>query len=521
MFNLFFRPYVPGFRVRPQDDVPGFNVTRGPDGPAQSAPPADLAGIRVGPQDDVPDFDRDESGVPRQETSWSDGMRLGSASPEYPDAAQPEALPPGVEDPVQTTPPQLPDWLYKLLTMPLPGLSTAFDPRTGQRIVPHAPLISPVRAYQTTDPNVRTTADTLAYDGGASALPDVGSVETSSPEQWPSSDMPGWPANNTGPGTATVQHADPEPTPQAAIWNTWPQPRMDGWPYAQAGGAEGQVPWPATMAPEPIGVPPTLSVAPVADSNFIPANASNAEEPQVQQRRPLPQDRPAEPKIPATPSRGELANRPPEHRTEQELSRFIEQYQRTTADLVEDLASAIARFGERFYHDSILKPGDDLARLAERFADDPVKTTLSVLNSFPQTRIEGEFLASFAAVYTILANAARGLAFERAVLDALNAARHPTMINKNTSKIGVEGLGRSVPDVLLEGITEIKSGVEINNSVQLRVQAAYAKATGVPFNLIVSPATQRISKYVEKAVAATRGTIQRFDPATGIFTPFQ
>ena len=46
-----------------------------------------------------------------------------------------------------------------------------------------------------------------------------------------------------------------------------------------------------------------------------------------------------------------------------------------------------------------------------------------------------------------------------------------TKINKNTTKIGIEGPGRSVPDVLQKGITEIKSGVEINNSVRLRVQA--------------------------------------------------
>jgi hypothetical protein len=30
MFNFFFRPYVPGFRVRLQDDVPGFKMRPGP-----------------------------------------------------------------------------------------------------------------------------------------------------------------------------------------------------------------------------------------------------------------------------------------------------------------------------------------------------------------------------------------------------------------------------------------------------------------------------------------------------------
>jgi Restriction endonuclease fold toxin 7 len=188
---------------------------------------------------------------------------------------------------------------------------------------------------------------------------------------------------------------------------------------------------------------------------------------------------------------------------------------------MEELASVIARFGNRLYHDSILKPGDDLARLAERFANDPGKTTFSVVDSFPQTRVQGEFLAGIAAVFTILANAVRGLEFERAVLNALNAARTATKIEKNTTKIGAEGLGRSVPDILRKGITEIKSGMEIDDSVQLKVQAAYAKATGVPFNLVVSPSTRRVSQTVQQRVDGTGGTIQRFDPATGVFTPFK
>jgi hypothetical protein len=134
--------------------------------------------------------------------------------------------------------------------------------------------------------------------------------------------------------------------------------------------------------------------------------------------------------------------------------------------------------------------------------------------------VEGEFAASFAAVWTILASAARGLEFERAVFEALNAAQQEIRINKNTTKISVEGMGRSVPDVLHQGIKEIKNVVEIDSSVQLRVQAAYAKALGMPFSLIVSPSTKRISVSVQDMVRKTGGTIQRFDPATGAFTPF-
>jgi Restriction endonuclease fold toxin 7 len=113
-----------------------------------------------------------------------------------------------------------------------------------------------------------------------------------------------------------------------------------------------------------------------------------------------------------------------------------------------------------------------------------------------------------------LANAVRGGEFERAVLKAMEAA-------KNKTKIGVEGVGRSVPDILNKGITEIKSGVEIDSSPQLRTHYAFAKEERVPFNLVVGPATRRVSKSVQDLVYDTGGTIQRFDPATGSFTPFQ
>jgi len=116
MFNLFFRPYVPGFRVKAQKDVPGFNIgendgapmtppivtsfTLGSDGLTQSAPPIGFAGIRVEPQDDVPGFNLNESGVPRQWAPWFDGMRPGSATSEYPDTLEPEALPRDAGEPV-------------------------------------------------------------------------------------------------------------------------------------------------------------------------------------------------------------------------------------------------------------------------------------------------------------------------------------------------------------------------------------------------------------------------------------
>src|SRR5258707_3238874 len=55
MFNFFFRPYVPGFRVGP-DSVPGFNI--------------------------------DDNGLPRRASALSDGTLPDSAAQRYPDTAQ-------------------------------------------------------------------------------------------------------------------------------------------------------------------------------------------------------------------------------------------------------------------------------------------------------------------------------------------------------------------------------------------------------------------------------------------------
>ena len=251
---------------------------------------------------------------------------------------------------------------------------------------------------------------------------------------------------------------------------------------------------------------------------FLPGKRGDADAPQAERPMPPPQEQPTEPTLTITPAGH--ASRPPEPRTEQALSQALEDHRRAAADQIEQLVGTIATYGSRVYEESILKAKDDLARLAERLRNDPGETVLSILNSFPQTRVEGKFVGGLAAVLTILANAKRGIDFEKAVLHALNAASQTTKINKNTSKIAVEGLGRSVPDVLQRGIREIKSGVEIDNSPQLKFQAAYAQLFRIPFSLIVSPATQRISQSVRYAVEKTGGTIQRFDPATGTFTPF-
>jgi RHS repeat-associated protein len=80
----------------------------------------------------------------------------------------------------------------------------------------------------------------------------------------------------------------------------------------------------------------------------------------------------------------------------------------------------------------------------------------------------------------LAANAAAGREFEQAGIQALNAA-------KNTTTVYVPGIATgSIPDVLNAGLTEFKTAVEINNSLQLRIQTAYAALTGQPLNLVVT-----------------------------------
>lgn len=242
---------------------------------AQSTLPTGLAGFRARPWDTVPSFNLmpenallglnlvgTGSDTQHQETNWIEGTRPGAAPLPYSDTA-PMPTPAGVEDSTSFVPPQLPEWLYKVVTMPAPQLSAAFDPRTGRRVVPYEPLIGPVRSYLTTNPRARE--DAHPYVGGISSLPDLHSAEAPNTEWWPSSDTPVWPADiNTGPDATTAQHANFEPIPDAVTGNTWPQPPMDGgWPYAEADDAKREVQRPAVVIPQPVGVAPAPSVVPL------------------------------------------------------------------------------------------------------------------------------------------------------------------------------------------------------------------------------------------------------------------
>ncbi len=292
MFNFFFRPYVPGFRVGP-DDVPGFNIDDNglprranasfedtlPDSAAQrypdaaqtqsphsisfrlpgaegwvlSVPPIGSPGFRVSPQDDVPGFNvrprddvpgfnLDENGVRQQETTWSDGMLPGSVAPQDLNSVQSPTPPSGEEEPTPPTPPQLPEWPYKLATI-LSRLSTAFDPRTGPPIA-----INPLRG--------------------------LGSAVAPGADPWLSSSASRQPADiNVRSDAAAMQDANPQPAAQQEMRNAWPQPLRNRWPYAMRSA-----------------VPPSIpSARPPPHFNLIPANGDDADKQAPQQQMPLQQ----------------------------------------------------------------------------------------------------------------------------------------------------------------------------------------------------------------------------------------
>jgi len=85
--------------------------------------------------------------------------------------------------------------------------------------------------------------------------------------------------------------------------------------------------------------------------------------------------------------------------------------------------------------------------------------------------------------------------------------------------VRVEGFGSTFPDPLTRGVTEIKSGLEIEDTIQMQIQVKVVKMRGVSYNLVVNTST-RVSKDLQDAVAASGGTIVRFDLATGTFRPF-
>jgi RHS repeat-associated protein len=111
----------------------------------------------------------------------------------------------------------------------------------------------------------------------------------------------------------------------------------------------------------------------------------------------------------------------------------------------------------------------------------------------------------------------RGLLFERQALAAAGLRENKTAVTGRTSR-GV--VGRSVPDSLTGGITEVKDRRVVAYTRQLQIQADAALDRGVPFNLIVSPRTRHVTRNVEEAVDMTGGSIRVYNPETSTLTPW-
>lgn len=272
MFNLFWRPYVPGFRVRPQEDVPGFNIdenglprrsrdwsdgmlpdaatqrypdtvrtempysvsvpTPGPEGMVQSAPSIGLAGFRANPQgyipgfnvepgDDVPGFDLDDD-VEEQETIWSS-----------------QTSPPNAEEPVQPIPPRFPEWAYNFIAR-LPQLLATFDPITARR-------------------------------GAINSLPGMPSAKPPDAAQPASSSVP---QPLAGPDidsrTVAMRATASQPASREAMSSVWRRPQTGGWRYTQAPRLDN--PWSPEITRQPKGLPPMIAAKPVEGANFILAS---------------------------------------------------------------------------------------------------------------------------------------------------------------------------------------------------------------------------------------------------------
>jgi hypothetical protein len=325
MFNLFFRRYVPGFRVGP-DGVPGFNVDDSslperesasfdgtlpesaaqlyPDAAQAQSPPSisfrlpgaegwvlsapligspalpvgpqgDVPGLNVRSMGDVPGFDVDEDGVGQQETTWSV-----------------QTLPPSLEELTEPAPPQLPDRLNELGTM-VPQLLAAFDPLAGRRIE----INSPPRA--------------------------------ASAEPWSSSNVSQQPADALIPFLApTKPNINPQPLNAKASWRTWPQLPTDGSVYAQR--AKLQDPLNTGVTRQRPAFPSMPAVRPVAESDFILASDRAAGDQQAPRQAALQEYQQRQPSAPPAAMAGDNQSRKPSTR----MAALESEPERTSSQLV-------------------------------------------------------------------------------------------------------------------------------------------------------------------------------------------
>lgn len=95
----------------------------------------------------------------------------------------------------------------------------------------------------------------------------------------------------------------------------------------------------------------------------------------------------------------------------------------------------------------------------------------------------------------ILENAAKGNAFEKAVLDSNG-------MTKNNEKFETPH-GNTIPDSMTGGVNEVKGGAYVTDSAQLRAQRDVAAERGVPHNVYVKE-DARVSSTVQRESTVIR-----------------
>jgi hypothetical protein len=312
MFNFFFRPYVPGFRVRPQDGVPGFNVDENGLSPhtasqtdtlqasdvpmperefvIQAAPITDLPGFRLYPQYDVPGFNVNEDGPPPYSIARADTPHVSAVPTPARESliqAAPASGVPGFRIDAQHDVPgfnvrlrndvvgfnldennaeqQDPTWSAQPLNLPT---DIEEGPAQSDPLLPEWPygrVIIPARPP--TDPNAGPRISTYPLSG-------VTSAEVPETARWPSPNgRQQAPDATIRSGAATMQQHNSQPVAWETMPSSWLQPQKDGWLHAQRAGALSPIP----------------SVRFPATSSFVFANTGDASAPPAQQPTPLQQ----------------------------------------------------------------------------------------------------------------------------------------------------------------------------------------------------------------------------------------
>jgi len=104
-----------------------------------------------------------------------------------------------------------------------------------------------------------------------------------------------------------------------------------------------------------------------------------------------------------------------------------------------------------------------------------------------------------------------GDAFEDSVRASLRTARGTPVLTSQ---------GKVVPDFPagnVYGVTDAKNVINLSQSAQTRGFEEIARSQNMPFNLIISPRAETVSKPLQKVIKDTGGTIFEFNSATGTF----